>query len=83
MATNYDPSYMNVVAVDNHSSNFLKISIEDVIEKTLDQKLSMIYKRLAILEEPTEEKLQKYAALKKAYDQYKLVEKLLDDEQDF
>jgi hypothetical protein len=36
--------------------------------------------RLAILMEPSPEKLEKFAALKKAYDNYKLLEKLIGDD---
>lgn len=35
--------------------------------------------RLAILQEPNPEKLEKFQALKKAYDHYKLMEKLLEN----
>jgi hypothetical protein len=80
MATNYNPLTMNIAAVDNFSDMMLKVSISDFISETLDNKLEIINQRLAILETPTEEKLQKYAALKKAYDHYKMVEKLLNDE---
>jgi hypothetical protein len=37
--------------------------------------------RLAILMEPDPEKLKKFAALKKAYDHYKLMEKLIGDDE--
>jgi hypothetical protein len=36
--------------------------------------------RLAILAEPDPDKLEKFAALKKAYDHYKLMEKLIGDD---
>jgi hypothetical protein len=36
--------------------------------------------RLAILMDPDPEKLKKYQALKKAYDHYKLLEKLIGNE---
>ena len=36
--------------------------------------------RLAILSEPDPKKLEKFAALKKAYDNYKLLEKLIGDD---
>jgi len=41
--------------------------------------LEKIEDRLAILQEPDPEKLKKFAALKKAYDNYKLLEKLIGD----
>lgn len=39
-----------------------------------------IASRLAILEEPNPEKLEQFNALKKAYDHYKLLEKLFNDD---
>jgi hypothetical protein len=41
--------------------------------------LKSIEDRLAILQEPTPEKLEKFAALKKAYDHYKTLERLIGD----
>jgi hypothetical protein len=42
--------------------------------------LQNIEDRLAIIQEPTSERLEKFAALKKAYDHYKLMEKLCHDD---
>jgi hypothetical protein len=42
--------------------------------------LQSIEDRLAIIQEPTSERLEKFAALKKAYDHYKLMEKLCHDD---
>lgn len=42
--------------------------------------LKKIEDRLAVLQEPSPEKLEKFAALKKAYDHYKTLEKLIGDE---
>lgn len=42
--------------------------------------LKKIEDRLAVLQEPDPEKLEKFAALKKAYDHYKTLEKLIGDE---
>jgi hypothetical protein len=42
--------------------------------------LDKIQDRLAILDDPSPEKLEKHAALKKAYDNYKLLEKLIGEE---
>jgi hypothetical protein len=42
--------------------------------------LQNIEDRLAIIQEPTPERLEKFAALKKAYDHYKLMEKLCHDD---
>lgn len=53
----------------------------DIIWKgrNLGEFLEKIESRLAILQ-PIPEKLEKYEALKKAYDNYKLIEKLVENE---
>ena len=48
--------------------------------KSLSMTLEAIQERLLILE-PDTKKLEKYAALKKAYEQYKLLEKLLTEKE--
>ena len=48
--------------------------------RSLGKLLEKIEDRLAILAEPDPAKLEKYAALKKAYDQYKLMEKLIGED---
>ena len=48
--------------------------------RSLGKLLETIEDRLAILTEPTPEKLAKFAALKKAYDNYKLLERLIGDD---
>jgi hypothetical protein len=48
--------------------------------RSLGNLLQGIEDRLAILAEPDPAKLEKFAALKKAYDHYKLMEKLIGDE---
>jgi hypothetical protein len=48
--------------------------------KNIGNILDKIQDRLAILDEPSPEKLEKHAALKKAYEQYKLLEKLIGEE---
>jgi hypothetical protein len=48
--------------------------------RSLGNLLQGIEDRLAILAEPNPAKLEKFAALKKAYDHYKLMEKLIGDE---
>jgi len=60
-----DADFDGDVKVQGHSIVKLLKSIED---------------RLAILQEPTPEKLEKYAALKKAYEHYKTLERLIGDE---
>jgi hypothetical protein len=48
--------------------------------RSLGKLLEKIEDRLAILAEPDPVKLEKYAALKKAYDHYKLMEKLIGED---
>ena len=48
--------------------------------RSLGKLLERIEDRLAILQEPSPEKLEKYAALKKAYDHYKTLERLIGEE---
>jgi hypothetical protein len=48
--------------------------------KDIGNILEKIEDRLAILSEPDPKKLEKFAALKKAYDHYKLLEKLIGEE---
>jgi hypothetical protein len=48
--------------------------------RSLGKLLSSIEDRLAILTEPDPVKLEKFAALKKAYDNYKLLERLIGDD---
>lgn len=48
--------------------------------RDLSKLLEKIEDRLAILAEPDPKKLEKFAALKKAYDHYKLMEKLIGDD---
>lgn len=54
----------------------------DVVIKgrSIAKLLESIEDRLAILQEPKPEKLAKHAALKKAYDHYKLLEKLIGED---
>lgn len=48
--------------------------------RSLEKLLEKIEDRLAILQDPDPAKLEKHAALKKAYDHYKLLEKLIGDD---
>jgi hypothetical protein len=48
--------------------------------KNIGNILDKIQDRLAIIDEPSLEKLEKHAALKKAYDHYKLLEKLIGED---
>lgn len=47
--------------------------------RSLGKLLETIENRLAILQEPNPEKLEKYAALKKAYEHYKTLERLIGE----
>lgn len=48
--------------------------------RSLEKLLESIEDRLAILQDPDPAKLEKYKALKKAYEHYKLLEKLIGEE---
>jgi hypothetical protein len=48
--------------------------------RSLGKLLEAIEDRLAIIQEPDPAKLEKFAALKKAYDHYKLMEKLIGND---
>jgi hypothetical protein len=48
--------------------------------RSLGKMLEKIEDRLAIIQDPDPKKLEKFAALKKAYDNYKLLEKLIGDD---
>lgn len=48
--------------------------------KNIGKILDKIQDRLSILDEPSPEKLEKHAALKKAYEQYKILEKLIGED---
>lgn len=48
--------------------------------KNIGNILDKIQDRLAIIDEPSPEKLEKHVALKKAYDHYKLLEKLIGED---
>jgi hypothetical protein len=48
--------------------------------RSLGKLLEKIEDRLAILQEPDAEKLEKFAALKKSYDHYKTLERLIGDD---
>ena len=48
--------------------------------RSLGKLLEKIEDRLAVLTEPDPKKLEKFAAVKKAYDNYKLMEKLIGDD---
>jgi hypothetical protein len=74
--------------ITNSSNSGLHVSSDAEFEgdikwkgRSLGKLLEKIEDRLAILQEPDPEKLEKFAALKKAYDNYKLLEKLIGDDE--
>lgn len=56
--------------------------VNDMIGNTysLQERVEKIEKRLAILEAPDKEKLEKFPALQEAYEHYLFVEKLVENE---
>lgn len=75
------PSTSNFVFTNNTTGPGTMHASDVLINgKSLEKTLESIQERLAILDDPNPEKLKKYAALKKAYEQYKLLEKLLNEE---
>jgi hypothetical protein len=48
--------------------------------RSLEKLLTTIEDRLAILQDPDPKKLEKYVALKKAYDHYKTLERLIGED---
>lgn len=62
-----DAEFEGDVKIQGHSILHLLEKLED---------------RLAILQEPDPKKLEKFAALKKAYDHYKILEKLIGDDKE-
>lgn len=54
------------------------VSVSEIID--LKDEIRMIKDRLAILDDPTPEKLEKFKALKKAYERYKHLEQITYEE---
>lgn len=72
------------VSYEFNYDNTIRISADDIIFKdgsSLKKMIDDINDRLIILK-PDPAKLEKYDALKKAYEHYKLLEKLLYDQDD-
>jgi hypothetical protein len=67
-----------ITSITNNTNNTSTQPISFVTQKEFDKRLDTIEKRLAILV-PDPLKLQKYEALRKAYDHYKMLEILLDE----
>ena len=85
------PSYASSISYSNGTawSNGANLTVEGDADfdgdvrikgRSLEKLLSTIEKRLAILSEPTPEKLEKFEALKKAYDHYKVLEALCHED---
>ena len=71
----------NTTAGFNTISPSMEVKGDFIVNgKNIGNILDKIQDRLAILDEPSPEKLEKHAALKKAYEQYKLLEKLIGEE---
>lgn len=72
----YGSSYQTDMII----SGKLTVGEIDIDGANLNETLSKILKRLALLETPTPEKLEKFAALRDLYDQYKMMEALCYEE---
>jgi hypothetical protein len=74
-------------STNNTVSTGLHVSTDAIFDKdvkiqgrSISKTLDKIEDRLAILQDPDPEKLKKFAALKKAYDNYKMLERLIGDD---
>lgn len=68
----------------NNTGNFSSVNIEEsgdikIGNRSLKNFMQAMEKRLYILEEPDPKKLEKFAALKEAYEYYKMMEKLIGE----
>jgi hypothetical protein len=77
----------NNTSVGSISGSGLHVSTDAVFDgdikwkgRSLGKLLQGIEDRLAIIQEPSPEKLEKFAALKKAYDHYKTLERLIGED---
>ncbi len=73
-------SYLNGSAVMQVNGSMSVDGNLTIKGKDVFKLMEQIENRLAILQEPDPKKLEKFAALKKAYDHYKLMEKLIGEE---
>mgnify|MGYP003334555434 FL=1 len=83
----YQYSGSPMIYTTNNTGNSLHVSGNADFEGDVKIKghsllhlMEKMEERLAILQEPDPAKLEKYAALKKAYDHYKLMEKLIGED---
>lgn len=85
--SNTAPSYYSIGSIGSVGSGGLHVTSDAQFEgdikikgRSLEKLLTRIEDRLAILEEPDPKKLEKFAALKKAYEHYKTLERLIGDD---
>lgn len=83
--TYWSTTNSSISASASHASMTVKGDLEvdgniTVKGRDLTKLMERIEDRLAILQDPDPEKLEKFAALKKAYDHYRLMERLIGDE---
>lgn len=69
-----------VAGVQQYTDIMYKLNLGEAVGNIIEEKMAPVYARLAILENVDHAKLEKFAALKKAYEHYKLLEKMLDDD---
>lgn len=80
VTTSTSPYWSNLSTFGTPVSSPVSSPDDVIIDGTsLKHTLKTIQDRLAILDNPTPEKLEKYAALKEAYQNYKLLESLIGD----
>ena len=87
--TNIPSPYVTIGSTGSIGSTGLKVTSDAEFDgdikwkgRSLGKMLETIEDRLAIIQDPDPKKLEKFAALKKAYDNYKLLEKLIGDDYD-
>jgi len=86
-SNNFGWANSNISITSNQTQSALNVTGDAEFEgdikwkgRKLSTLLEKIESRLAILEEADPKKLEKFAALKKAYENYKLLEKLIGDD---
>ncbi len=75
------PTFSNINISNGMSTPNMHCKDVVIDGKPLSSILEKMQQRLAILENPDPKKLEKYAALKKAYDHYVMLEKLINLEE--
>lgn len=82
---NYSPYIINTVGSEPGLNVSGEANFEGDVKikgRSLEKMLQKIEDRLAILSEPDPKKLEKFAALKKAYENYKMLERLIGEDSD-